>query len=97
MDREIAVIWIYKALELKPGESLSIHCNNRFSMREQLKVFRKELELLSEISYKDFSSLNLKTKFFSGRFWIILERVTGESSEIAFKKSISNEIEKIKL
>lgn len=97
MNRELAITWIYKALEIKPGESLSIHCNNRQSMRDQLRVFRKELEILSEISYSDFSSLDLKTRFFKGRFWIILERVVGETSEVAFKKTLSDKIEKIKL
>lgn len=96
MERETAVQWIYKALEMKIGESLFIPCDNKQSLRDKLKTFRKELDILSEISYQDFSTLELKAKFQDGKFWIVLNRVAGESV-VAFKKCLQDRVEKVKL
>jgi hypothetical protein len=86
MNRQTAVSWLFKALELKEGEELYLPCDRKEDVAKLLTLFRKELTILKDISPEAEDCITVKPTFKDCSFWVVLLK-TVKKEEVAFKKS----------
>lgn len=94
--REIAIKWIHKLLELETGEELFLHVHSKQDQKNQLKLYKKELDILEKINPVAASSVHIYPIYKDKRFWVVLRKVA-TSPMIAFKKDSEGNIQRVVL
>ncbi len=94
MDRKTAIAWIFQGFELKRGEKLFIPCETKAETSKMLTLFRKELEIVKEISPNGANLLVVRPTFKDSKFWVVLTK-EANTGNIAFKKKESGEVVKV--
>lgn len=92
-DRTTVIRWLNECVELAPGESISIPCDNAHDRKLLLSNFYDELKVMSKIDPLASSVVFAKESYKDSRHWIILER-KNPVSKVAYKKDSSGTIER---
>ena len=85
MNKNIIHLWISKAKEVEPGESIFLNCEDRVHSRAICRQFKKELKELSRIDPISASEIKVVTAIRDQRYWVKLKKTRG-SPFIGFKK-----------
>ena len=90
----VAQRWLQSVLDdLVTGEELLLPAKSKPDVREMLKLFTRELRILTAID-SSATELQISTRFKDHRFWLVLKKVAF-SPFIAFKKGKNGEVERV--
>ena len=95
--REIAIKWLSKAKEIKAGREIYIPCNDKNSRKRLLKVFEKELKVMSEIDPVSSSCLTISGLLKEGQHWIVVKKKLSTPIVGWIKSGDGNELERVEL
>lgn len=94
-NKELTQQWLQTAVDqLSKGEELLLPAKSKQDVREKLRLFSKELRILTKIDLISASELQVATRFKDHRFWLVIKKVSF-SPLIAFKKGKNGEVERI--
>ena len=91
MNRDIILAWLEQVEQIEVGETIYIPTDSRKAARSIEKLFKKEIQLLSELDPIRGGRIFLGVQAKDGGWWITLTRVT-TSPLIGFVKTKSGEI-----
>jgi len=86
MERQTAIAWLFKALELKDKEELYLPCERKEDVAKMMTLFTKELAILQVITPESEDSIIIRPAFKDRSFWIVLLK-SSKKENVAFKKA----------
>jgi hypothetical protein len=89
-------MWIDKASELDPGESVFLLADSRDHSRSLTKDFRKEIKILSQIDPVKASKLVARPAVREQKYWVEIAKEHG-SPLIGFVKRNNGTVERIEI
>jgi len=87
MNKEIIRLWLEKAYDIEPGESIYLAAETRALARFLCTEIRGELRIMAEIEPLKASKLSVGTMISDGMYWACIKRSFG-SPLVGFKKTM---------
>jgi hypothetical protein len=96
MEREFIIKWLDKVFEQPLHAKVYIPAESKEDSTKLKKAFRDELDILYKIEPEKASTVLLGAVFKDRRFWVVLERVTGNAL-VGFVRNPDGTMERVKI